>query len=1193
MPPRLRSRKRKPHMGIRLDALPPSPTIARAQDLLAMSLDLAYKELPPELLRGTDVDLSMWTLIAFDSCMARLAALQSPLSNQLPESPSSKTPQRRDMKLNLRNGEHITDAGVLCVLRTMGPLLQSLVLSRCPQLTDGLVRAVAGACTYLRRLDLSHMMTLEGAGVAAIGDGCAYLEDLSLSGCRQLPEYALIKVTHGCRRLRALDVAHCVHATDALLTALSQHCPRLHCLNLNGCKEVSDQGLHAVANACLDLTRLELQRSEFLYKITDMCLLSLSEHCKVLQYLDVSGCDHITDAGLSWLGLGCAALTHVDISGCSKLTDYALRALAEGCLQLTTLDISLCVRMTDVGLHLISLGCHELSTLRMKGLVLASAGTAQAEPHGLAALGLRCTQLQHIDLTKCPRVDDVRYRLICLRCHHLLTLTLTQCTKISSDGVSVLAAHCVKLTVMVLNECALLETLKLRNCDRISSGGLQRVCHGCHLLTSLDLTGCGLVDDMGLLAICDGLLKLQYLWLVGLGRITMVGISWLADRCTHLMHLDVSVRCHSAISFMALKPLRAAWKYGALREMGGRRGLFPQHRANDMLFIDEYGHCWKAAIKIQCLYRCKVARRAAAAQRDDALMRWAARRIQSVFRGRQARRYVWVRRMQLRKQTQAATLIQSTYRAKRAREEATRRRHRAEEAYKLRMVVRIQTSWRSYVARRELATLRQLAHARAVARDTAARVLQHALRCFTWRQRCRAHHEVVLAHRRKQDAAARKLQTIYRGRAARHVARRLRQDMAACMAERDRAATLLQRALRRRRERRLFFQRVHRRVAEAAAATRVQRRFRARRAMLQHQTLQLLLHKKALALAARKVQSAWRRKQGRMGMQMLKFLKDAAFEARSAATTKLQTIYRGRRARLHAAQMQRDAMLRLLAEAKMQHQCATRIQAGWRGKKGRDRSKAAVLARKKRWKEVPNPENGTKTYYHQDTGEIRHRMPQDMLDLLPRPKCNDCDIADAANECQDCQEFFCKACWEAIHAGGRRRRHAFRTLYDYYDKRIDYGDGEFPSLWPSEMEQDELDGWFLRVGEYRTPNVVLGDWEKYIDHETKREWYFNVSTKVSSYVPPDAFTASADDIAMAWVRKVDVTNNVTYYLNQKTGQRTFDRPSAFAEPTADDVSIYAPVQLGEWTQYWDEANQVYYYFNSVTLESTYTPPTLA
>ncbi|KDO27206.1 hypothetical protein SPRG_07455 [Saprolegnia parasitica CBS 223.65] len=921
-----------------------------------------------------------------------------------------------------------------------------------------------------------------------------------------------------------------------------------------------------------------------------MSLLSLSEHCKVLQYIDVSGCDHITDAGLSWLGLGCAALTHVDVSGCSKLTDYALRALAEGCLQLATLDISHCVRMSDVGLHLVSLGCHELSALRMKGLVLASAHAA--EPLGLAALGLRCTQLQHVDLTKCVRVDDTALRK--LRWQHLLTLTLTQCTKISSDGVSALAAHCVQLTALVLNECTLvddhalasigrhlrqLETLKLRNCDRISSGGLQRVCRGCHLLTSLDLTGCGLIDDMGLLAICDGLVKLQYLWLVGLGRITMVGMSWLADRCTHLMHLDVSA---SAISFATLKPLRAAWKYGALREMGGRRGIFPQHRANDMLFIDEYGHCWKAAIMIQCLYRSKVARRAAAAQRDDALMRWAARRIQSVFRGRQARRYVWVRRMQLRKQTQAATLLQSTYRAKRARDEAKRRRRRAEEAHMLRMVVRIQTSWRSFIARRELATLRRLVHARAVARDTAARILQRAMRCFSWRQRCRAHHQVVLAHHRKQEAAARKLQTIYRGRAARSVARRLRQEMAACIAERERAATELQRALRRRRERRLFFDRVHRRVAEAAAATRVQRRFRARRAMLQHQTFQLLQHKKALVVAARKVQSAWRCKQGRMGMQMLKFLKDAEFEARSAAATKLQTVYRGRRARQQAAQLQSDAMRRLLAQATLLHASATQIQAGWRGKKGRDRYKAAVLARKKRWKQVPNPENGTTTYYHQDTGEIRHRMPQDMLDLLPRPKCNDCDVADAANECQDCQEFFCKACYEAIHAGGRRRRHAFRALYDYYGKRIDYGDGEFPSLWPSEMEQDELDGWFLRVGESRSPDVVLGDWEKYIDHEARRECELVRAAGGVHRVGRRR--------CMAWVRKVDVTNNVAYFFNEKTGQRTFDRPTSFVEPM---VSIYAPVQLGEWTQYWDEANQVYYYFNSVTLESTYTPPTLA
>lgn len=43
------------------------------------------------------------------------------------------------------------------------------------------------------------------------------------------------------------------------------------------------------------------------------------------------------------------------------------------------------------------------------------------------------------------------------------------------------------------------------------------------------------------------------------------------------------------------------------------------------------------------------------------------------------------------------------------------------------------------------------------------------------------------------------------------------------------------------------------------------------------------------------------------------------------------------------------------------------------------------------------------------------------------------------------QEFFCNGCWKRVHQGGKRAAHEFRVIYDYYHKRIDYGEGEFPS----------------------------------------------------------------------------------------------------------------------------------------------------
>ena len=130
--------------------------------------------------------------------------------------------------------------------------------------------------------------------------------------------------------------------------------------------------------------------------------------------------------------------------------------------------------------------------------------------------------------------------------------------------------------------------------------------------------------------------------------------------------------------------------------------------------------------------------------------------------------------------------------------------------------------------------------------------------------------------------------------------------------------------------------------------------------------------------------------------------------------------------------------------------------------------------------------------------------------IICRPVCDNCAFYEAYVECQVCDEVFCQECWGQIHFGGRRKEHTFRALYDYYGKRVDYGDAEFPSKWPSEVIQDEIQGWMLRVAPIREPIEIIGDWEKYSDVEatdgststTWKEFYFNRQTFETSYVPP-------------------------------------------------------------------------------------------
>lgn len=82
-------------------------------------------------------------------------------------------------------------------------------------------------------------------------------------------------------------------------------------------------------------------------------------------------------------------------------------------------------------------------------------------------------------------------------------------------------------------------------------------------------------------------------------------------------------------------------------------------------------------------------------------------------------------------------------------------------------------------------------------------------------------------------------------------------------------------------------------------------------------------------------------------------------------------------------------------------------------------------------------------------------------------------------------------CEQDVHGRGKRRDHKRRKLYNFYGIRCDYGDGEFPSIWPSEVEQDIARGYdFVAMqpteGYSNTlayiasfQPVVTGDWSEY------------------------------------------------------------------------------------------------------------------
>ncbi|KAG6597996.1 Leucine rich repeat protein [Phytophthora cinnamomi] len=386
-------------------------------------------------------------------------------------------------------------------------------------------------------------------------------------------------------------------------------------------------------------------------------------------------------------------------------------------------------------------------------------------------------------------------------------------------------------------------------------------------------------------------------------------------------------------------------------------------------------------------------------------------------------------------------------------------------------------------------------------------------------------------------------------------------------------------------------------VAEVnGAATRIQKGWRAKKRYRANQIIVMVHQKKRENDAAVKLQAAWKRRKARVEVNLMRLTRDLQQQKLVDAAMMVQMNWRGRHGRLEAQALKQTAMEKIVQLLKIQHYAVTLVQAHYRGWKGRERYREAKLNKKKRWKEIVRPENGEKFYYNRVTGEVRFRRPQDVLDLLPKPLCENCEpptTSEATTECKDCGEMFCGVCWANVHSGGRRKLHEFRALYDYYNRRVDYGDWEFPSRWPSEIEQDEMDGWGFRTHPRRWPDEVQGSWERYVDPDTRREWFYNRETEENSYIAPEGFAVQSGSADSAeWIKYYDETQGAHYYYNIRTQESTYARPATYATPRLSPPSASTPLTANQdgWEKHIDPQSGYPYYYNRVTMESVFARP---
>eukprot|EP00041_Stephanoeca_diplocostata_P021097 m.485140 g.485140 ORF g.485140 m.485140 type:complete len:511 (-) comp21732_c0_seq3:236-1768(-) len=294
-------------------------------------------------------------------------------------------------------------------------------------------------------------------------------------------------------------------------------------------EDFNDSDLHKLRPACTNLCGIYLSFCENLSSEGIIRLLECSRGG--VQYLDLQGCERISDRLLTAVHALCPRLRVINLYVCPDITDDGVRALCGGA--------RLCTEMEgDCERNKRSVDTAERDTNRMPS----------AEANGVKD-GRWTSSLQSVNLSLCTRISDAAVDSIARACVRLHTLTVSGCDLITDKGVISLTrlativsldlSWCTKISdaaiAVLAQRCTQLAHLRLFGCVQLTDAAVRDLAEGCRRLKSLKMSGCSLLSDQACIDLAANARRLKILYLSYCPRITDVGVSALcAPRCNGL-----------------------------------------------------------------------------------------------------------------------------------------------------------------------------------------------------------------------------------------------------------------------------------------------------------------------------------------------------------------------------------------------------------------------------------------------------------------------------------------------------------------------------------------------------------------------------------------------------------------------------------------------------------------------------------
>ncbi|XP_017784274.1 PREDICTED: F-box/LRR-repeat protein 7 [Nicrophorus vespilloides] len=273
-------------------------------------------------------------------------------------------------------------------------------------------------------------------------------------------------------------------------------------------------------------------------KITDKGLLLLARRCPELTHLQIQGCPAVSNNAIYEIVTRCSNLQHLDITGCVQLSCLTPISGPDPPkrLQLQYLDFTDCPSLQDNGLRIIVRNCPQLAYLYLRRCI-------QITDAGLKFVPSFCSGLRELSVSDCSNITDFGLYELAKLGAILRYLSVAKCDQVSDAGLKVVARRCYKLRY-----------LNARGCEAVSDDAITVLARSCTRLRALDIGKCD-VSDAGLRALAESCPNLKKLSLRNCDLVTDRGVQCIAYYCRGLQQLNIQ-DCQ-----ISLEGYRAVKKY--------------------------------------------------------------------------------------------------------------------------------------------------------------------------------------------------------------------------------------------------------------------------------------------------------------------------------------------------------------------------------------------------------------------------------------------------------------------------------------------------------------------------------------------------------------------------------------------------------------------------------------------------------